>query len=149
MFSSSLSYLLLASTVYGRVLPPSKRAVDPATCAKISEDRVKAGLSGIVDCNQISITEGNLQLDPPSASCGLNANDDNERTEAPPDPFVFSTQTDHTIISNDIDGPGKRDLATRVNGRPATDEPEAKGDGKIGTSRLRSNGVYTSIRQGS
>ena len=113
MLFAPLSYLLLASAVYGRVLTQDKRAVDPAVYQLIIDDQIRA---------------------------------DAARPEPTPDSFIFSLETVHSVISNDIDGPGKRDLSLRETDRPATDEPESRGDGSIGTSRLRSNGKYAHTR---
>lgn len=160
MLFSSFSYLLLASTVSGRVLPQGTGGIDPARCRKIIDDKIKGGTVGIVDCNQATLTDGPdgmLQFNRTpfgsstnltsvyQASCNLTVNDSNNKTESKPDPFVFVDHTNHTILSKDIDGPGKRDLGPRQLGsRPATDEPESRGDRTTGTSRLRANGLYTS-----
>ncbi len=74
-------------------------------------------------------------IDP--AACQLIIDDeikaDAAKPERTPDLFVFLLETIHSVLSNDIDGPGKRDLSLREIDGPATGEPEWNWDGSIGT----------------
>jgi hypothetical protein len=132
MLLTYLYHLSLTSIVHGGVIALNKTALVAALDPKQVNDTIdpKNGTG-------LSFQYDNTSLEAEST----------EKSEMPPDPYIFIDKTDHLIISTDIDGPMKRDLSPRVNigptrdnGRPSTDEPESRGDGKTGTSRFREAG---------
>jgi hypothetical protein len=132
MLLPSLYYFSLTSIAYGRVIARD----NPALVATLGPKQI----------NDTIIPKNGTGLSYRYGNRSLEANSI-ERPEMPPDPYVFIDKTDHLVISTDIDGPMKRDLIPRANagpirdtGRPSTDEPESRGDGKTGTSRFRETG---------